>query len=99
MGYKHSRRFTRKWPPVPHNLTETLQAINQAEKVTPLDVVRLLLINTLGDAESANKVRECLVCGILFWAHRKDAQQCGNLRCKSTLASRLMRERQKRESI
>lgn len=42
------------------------------------------------DIESA-RIRECPICKRIFWAGRKDAQQCGAAKCKSALSSRLNR--------
>lgn len=41
------------------------------------------------------RIRECEVCKRIFWAKRKDAEQCGSAKCKSTLSTRLWRERRR----
>jgi hypothetical protein len=39
----------------------------------------------------ARKIRICKICQRIFWAARKDAQQCGDPKCKSAWGSRLSR--------
>ena len=49
------------------------------------------------DGVRADKIRECKVCGKIFWAGRKDARQCGDPACKSTWATKLSRDPELRQ--
>ncbi|MDQ3652143.1 MAG: hypothetical protein M3458_18100 [Acidobacteriota bacterium] len=52
------------------------------------------LVEALTDPNvEITRIRQCDVCQCFFWAGRIDAKHCGAVKCKSTLSSRLYRER------